>query len=145
MTKIGIVGSRNISSQTAELVREYIRNLTDADLEIISGSARGVDSVAANEATLLNIKVTEFVPEYFEYGRIAPLIRNDRIVDASDKIVAFWDGQSKGTKYTIKRARHRGKPVEVIEIPVFQGDESVLQTDDPGSNPGAGTTLEEKP
>jgi hypothetical protein len=47
------------------------------------------------------------------YGKSAGYRRNADIVKAADRIVAFWDGKSSGTKHTIKLAKQAGKPVEI--------------------------------
>lgn len=107
--KIAIIGSRNIKNINFE---EY---LTNAD-EIVSGGARGVDSVAAEYAKQNGIKLTEFLPEYDKYGKAAPIIRNKQIVDYADKVIAFWNGKSKGTEYTIKYAAKTNKEYKVIII-----------------------------
>ena len=62
------------------------------------------------------IELTEYLPEYDRYGRAAPIIRNKRIVDCSDAVVAFWDGSSKGTLSVIKYAEKIKKPCKVIII-----------------------------
>ena len=105
--KIAIVGSREITSIQLE---DYI---TKED-EIISGGARGVDSCAAAYARQKRIKLTEFLPEYRRYGRAAPIIRNRKIVDYADKIIAFWDGYSQGTLSVIQYARKKEKICEII-------------------------------
>jgi hypothetical protein len=48
-----------------------------------------------------------------QHGRRAPLVRNVDIVAKCERMVAFWDGVSGGTGYTIKLARPVGKPVEI--------------------------------
>lgn len=83
--KIAIIGSRNIRVCNIE------DHAADAD-EIVSGGARGVDSCAAEYARARGIILTEFLPEYDIYGRGAPIVRNKKIVDYADKVVAFWDG-----------------------------------------------------
>ena len=105
--KIAIVGSRNI---TVSDIGKYI---SDAG-EIVSGGAVGVDGCAAEYAKENGIKLTEFLPQYERYGRAAPIVRNKEIVDYSDKIIAFWDGRSKGTLSVIKYAQKTGKPCEII-------------------------------
>jgi hypothetical protein len=40
--------------------------------------------------------------------------RNQRLVDACDVLVAFWDGASKGTRATVDRALDSGKEVHVF-------------------------------
>lgn len=107
--KIAIVGSRKV---TIENLEDYI---FDCD-EIVSGGAVGVDTSAAEFARSKGIKLTEFLPEYKRYGRAAPIVRNRKIVDYADKIIAFWDGSSKGTLSVIKYAKEKGKTCEVIYI-----------------------------
>ena len=66
--------------------------------------------------THVNLKLIEFLPEYDKYGRQAPLIRNKLIVENCDCLIAFWDGVSRGTKYTIDYATKMGKPVKIVQI-----------------------------
>ena len=105
--KIAIVGSRNV---TVSDIGKYISKAE----EIVSGGAVGVDRCAAEYAKENGIKLTEFVPQYEQYGRAAPIVRNKEIVDYSDKIIAFWNGKSKGTLSVIKYAQKTGKPCEII-------------------------------
>ena len=105
--KIAVVGSRSV---TVSDIGKYISNAE----EIVSGGAVGVDCCAAKYAKEHGIRLTEFVPQYERYGRAAPIVRNKEIVDYSDKIIAFWDGNSKGTLSVIKYAQKVGKPCEII-------------------------------
>ena len=100
--KLAVIGSRKISSVDMD---KYI---SDTD-EIVSGGAVGVDSCAAEYAKRKNLKLTVFLPQYNIYGRAAPIVRNKKIVDYADKILAFWDGKSKGTLSVIKYAKKTGK------------------------------------
>jgi hypothetical protein len=108
--KLAIVGSRNISGVNIE---EYLPVGIE---EIVSGGARGIDSVAAAYAKAHGIKLVEFLPDYKKYGRVAPLRRNDEIADYADEVIAFWDGVSSGTKYTVEAFKKRGKPVRIMKI-----------------------------
>ena len=105
--KIAVVGSRGIT----EL--DLAPYLSDCD-EIVSGGAKGVDACAAEYARTKGITLTEFLPEYTRYGKGAPMIRNRNIVDYADKVVAFWDGSSKGTLSVIQYAKKEGKPCKII-------------------------------
>ena len=105
--KIAIVGSRSITEVN---IGKYI---SECD-EIVSGGALGVDACAAEYAHKNGIKLTEFLPQYSRFGRAAPIIRNQKIVDYSDKIIVFWDGKSKGTLSVIKYAEKTRKPFEII-------------------------------
>ncbi|MBQ7969055.1 MAG: hypothetical protein IJ292_04460 [Clostridia bacterium] len=105
--KIAIVGSRGVA------VNDIGRYISDIE-EIVSGGANGVDSCVAEYAKENGIKITVFLPQYERYGRAAPIIRNKEIVDYSDKIIAFWNGSSKGTLSVIKYAEKTGKPCEIV-------------------------------
>lgn len=110
--KLAIIGSRNL--ETGDL-KEYIPKTVT---EIVSGGAKGVDTVARNFALENSIKLTEFLPDYKSYGRAAPLKRNLEIIDYADEILAFWDGKSRGTKFVISNAKKKNKKVTVILKPL---------------------------
>ena len=74
------------------------------------------DTYAKEFATAHNLKLIEFLPEYDKYGKSAPLVRNRLIVDNCDAVLAFWDGKSRGTKYTLDYANQMGKPVKIVPI-----------------------------
>ena len=106
--KVAVIGSRNLTDID---IGWYISEDTE---EIVSGGAVGVDFNAAKYAKDRGLKLTEFLPQYKIYGRRAPIVRNKQIVNYADRIIAFWDGHSKGTLFVIDYARKIGKPVEVI-------------------------------
>ena len=106
--KIVIIGSRNL---TAENLGEY---LPPECTEIVSGGAKGIDSCAADYARANGLTLTEFLPDYKKYGRGAPLVRNKQIVDYADLVIAFWNGESKGTRFTVNYAQKQGKPVKIV-------------------------------
>lgn len=106
--KIAIVGSRSIELEKLE---QYIpKNVT----EIITGGAKGVDTSAKEFALEKGITYKEFLPEYDKYGRAAPIRRNFEIADYADKVIAFWDCKSKGTKSVIDYCRKNGIELELF-------------------------------
>lgn len=107
--KIAIIGSRSI---TMTNIDEYVSN----NDEIVSGGAAGMDSCAAKYARRTGLKLTEFLPQYDKYGRAAPIVRNKEIVDYADKVVAFWDGRSKGTLFVIEYAQKTGTPCIIVRV-----------------------------
>ena len=108
--KLAIIGSRSIEIDN---LSEYI---SDDTTEIVSGGAKGIDSCAEKYAKESGIKVTVFLPEYNKYGKIAPLKRNLLVAEYADKALAFWDGKSKGTLYTINAFKKLEKDVRIIMI-----------------------------
>lgn len=105
--KIAIIGSRSLIN--AEISRYIPGNVT----EIISGGAIGIDTLAEKVADERRISKSIIRPEYDKYGKKAPLIRNKEIVERADYIIAFWDGKSRGTKFTIDYAKKLNKKVRI--------------------------------
>jgi hypothetical protein len=108
--KIAVVGSRGFNDWQLfkSVMQEY------KPTEIISGGARGADSMAALWAKENKIPLKEIRPDYARYGRAAPIRRNDLIVDAAELVVAFWDGKSRGTKHVIDYTEKTGKYLKII-------------------------------
>lgn len=105
--KVAVIGSRNL--QVADLSRFLPAETT----EIVSGGARGIDTCAREYALAHQLKLTEFLPDYQSFGRGAPLKRNITIIEHADLVLAFWDGQSRGTKYVIDQCKARQIPVKI--------------------------------
>lgn len=101
--KVAIIGSREIK------IDNLNKYLPDNISEIVSRGARGVDTSAREYAIKNDIKLTEFLPNYNKYGRSAPLKRNLEIIDYSDMVIAFWDVESKGTKFVIENCKRINK------------------------------------
>ena len=108
--KPAIIGSRNCPPVD---ILSHLDTLPDT---IVSGGAKGADTYAKEFAEDHNIELIEFLPDYKRYGRGAPLMRNKQIVENCDCLLAFWDGKSKGTRFTIDYARTLGKEVRIIMI-----------------------------
>ena len=108
--KIAVIGSRGL------IVRDLENYLPKETTEIVSGGARGVDTSARYYAQNKGLKLTEFLPDYDKYGKIAPLMRNLEIIDYADEVYAFWDGVSRGTKYVIENCRRKKKKVHVFML-----------------------------
>ena len=108
--KIAIIGSRKFKS--LKMVSDYVKTLPRGTI-VISGGARGVDSVAANMARFEGFQVIEIIPNWND-GHQAGYARNTLIAEECDRMVAFWDGESKGTKDSIEKCQALGKEVQVI-------------------------------
>ncbi len=113
---VGVVGSRSI------LDKEYVfsvldfylsRLLKEGDLKIVSGGAKGVDSLGVSWAKEKGLQYTEFLPDW-TLGKGAGFIRNQTIVDNSDYLIAITTG-SNGTADTIKRAEKKGIPIKIVK------------------------------
>ena len=82
--------------------------------EIVSGGAAGADSLGERYANYYNIPIKRFLPEWDKYGKRAGYLRNQTIIDNCDMVLAFWDGQSRGTADTIEKAKRAMKPTFIV-------------------------------
>ena len=109
--RLAIIGSRTCPPVD---IASYLPFVPDT---IVSGGAKGADTYAKEYALKNGIPIIEFLPDYKKYGRKAPLIRNMQIVDNCDFLLAFWNGTSRGTKFTIDYAEKGGVPIKIVGIP----------------------------
>lgn len=115
--RLAIVGSRSFGDY--ELMARYLdaydhERYESRVGEIVSGGAKGADSLAARWARERGVALKEFLPDWDKYGKSAGMRRNAEIVDYADSVIAFWDGESKGTANTILRAQKAGKLFWVV-------------------------------
>jgi hypothetical protein len=110
--RIAIVGSRHFPDM--ERVSDYVRSLPSS-VSVVTGSASGVDAEAVRAARERDLPLRVF-PASFEEGKDAATAaaRNQRLIDACDVLVAFWDGSSQGTRQTVERALDSGREVHVF-------------------------------
>ena len=108
--KTAVIGSRKLMITNLE---DYLPADTT---EIVSGGATGIDACAKHFSLAHNIPYTEYLPDYSRYGRAAPIVRNRQIVDRADRVIAFWDGTSRGTRSVIDYCRKIGKPITVYTV-----------------------------
>lgn len=108
---VAVVGTREFNNYP--LLKTTLDKITGIGC-IVSGGAKGADTLAEKYAAENALETVIYLPKYDKYGRGAPLKRNEEIVNASDMVVAFWDGKSRGTANTIANARKKGKALTVI-------------------------------
>ena len=122
--KVIIAGSRTILEK--EVVNRVIFNgiyklvksedIAKGNLEIVSGTALGVDRIGEDWAKSFNYKVTRFPANWEKYGKKAGFMRNREMANYADALIAIWDGKSKGTKMMIDIAKKKGLKVFVNEL-----------------------------
>ena len=112
--KLLIVGSRSFTDYERmenEIFRQYSVDQIDA---VISGGAKGADSLARLFAINHEIQFIEHLPDWNRLGKKAGILRNMTMVDEADEVIAFWDGESRGTAFTIQYAKEKQKPLYVV-------------------------------
>ena len=107
--KVIVAGSRTISDRS--IVADAIASSGIQITELISGNARGVDSVAENWASVNKIPFVTFPAQWEKYGKPAGAIRNAEMAKKADALIAIWDGKSTGTNNMIKTMNKLKKPV----------------------------------
>lgn len=108
---IGFTGSRSITKLTEEML-QALDSINDNDI-VIHGGAVGADKLVAEYLSLNSID-TKVIRPINPSNKMHYLYRNVEIVAMCDKLIAFWDKNSRGTKFTIDYAKSRNKEVIVI-------------------------------
>lgn len=116
--KIAIVGYRYyINKQDFdEKITEIIQHYDITNLTIISGGAKGTDTLAKKFAISKNIPFIEILPDWKKFGKKAGPIRNRIIVKKAELIIAFLSTKSIGTRDTINYAKNIGKDHVVFDV-----------------------------
>lgn len=116
MTNIAIIGSRGMDSYEL-FVHELSKiKMPDDEIRIVTGGAKGVDTLAERYADEMNYEKLIIKPEWSRYGKGAGIIRNKEIIKNADMIIAFWDGKSPGTKHSIERAKKLDKKIVIVLV-----------------------------
>ena len=85
------------------------------DICIVSGHARGADSLGERYAYEKKWKCRVFPAQWDKYGKQAGFFRNAEMLDYADGVIAFWDGKSSGTAHMIKIAKLAKRRVLVFD------------------------------
>ena len=113
MKKIAIVGSRNFDERDA--IFEFMRTLHD--VEIVSGGAKGVDTIAEEIAKEMGLSTKIFKPDFSRgYHVSAYHERNKQIVDYADEVHIFWHQPTRGSMSTLSFAKELNKPYFIHEM-----------------------------
>ena len=121
--KLAIIGGRDFTNfvKADQSLQDHFKD-HDGEIfyialdEIVSGGARGSDAIGKRLAEKYGIKYTEFPADWDKYGKSAGFKRNQQIIDACDMVLAFWDGQSKGTLHMINIAKEKELKVFIYEL-----------------------------
>lgn len=100
--------------------------------EVVSGKAPGADSLGEQWAKENGVHVEPFPADWdniddpkavvrerkdgSKYNVIAGHLRNEKMAEYADALIAIWDGRSKGTLDMIRRAKNQGLKVHVSKV-----------------------------
>lgn len=98
---VAVIGSRSFNDYS--LLSKNLNYMFKFDMikSIVSGGAKGADSLGERYAIENNIPTKIFYPDWNKYGKRAGFLRNEDIIKNSDIVISFWDLVSKGTKHSI--------------------------------------------
>ena len=124
-TRIIIAGSRDFNDYEflKKQLSKFIKDHQNRRFTIVSGAVRGADRLGEKYAREKCIQLKRFPADWNNLGRSAGYIRNTQMLDyikqndCEGYVLAFWDGQSKGTRHMIKTAKKAGVPVEIFQYP----------------------------
>lgn len=129
--KLAVVGTRTFINK--KIIYDEL-DLIHKEIEIsliVSGGARGVDSIAVLWAKDRKIPFKEYKAKWDDlnapgaiiktnsygnkYNAMAGMQRNSLIIDTAEKVVAFWDRKSSGTGDSIRKAISQNKLLKIID------------------------------
>ena len=127
--KVIIAGSRWIENY--EIVKQAIEESSFKITEVVSGVAKGADTLGENWAELNDIPVKQFPAlwsklkvqgavirqnEHGKYNAAAGGIRNQQMSEYADALICLWDGTSRGSGDVILKAHAGGLKVFVFLV-----------------------------
>jgi hypothetical protein len=123
--KLVVAGGREFSDY--DLLAEKLDNIRYVvwdqdiadDVEIVCGKARGADTLGETWAKKNHVGVKYFPANWNRqsdgsYDKAAGYKRNHQMAEYADALIAFWDGESKGTAHMINLATEKDLTVMVV-------------------------------
>lgn len=117
--RIVVAGCRNYENY--EEAKQYIDLCISEirkkyNLIFISGGCKGADMLGERYAKENGFEIERYNADWKTYGKSAGPKRNMQMAFASDYVICFWDGKSKGTLSMINCAKKLNKPLHIKNI-----------------------------
>ena len=115
MFRVIIAGGRDFNdySLLQQHVDRWLSRVTD-EVTIISGRAKGADTLGERYANERGYLTCVYPADWDSHGKAAGFIRNKEMAKNADALIAFWDGQSTGTRDMIELAKQYGLLWKVV-------------------------------
>jgi hypothetical protein len=110
--RIIIAGGRKFRNYA--LLEQVMKEYEDTISEVVCGCADGADSLGELWGRKHGVPISYFPAQWEKYGNAAGPIRNAEMAEYGDFLVAFWDGQSRGTANMIQAMKNLGKHGKVV-------------------------------
>lgn len=122
--RIIVCGSRRvIPEQAQETINTWFSSIWRSSYPIsptiVTGGARGVDTIAHEAAKSFwpDVDHEVFRADWRRWGPAAGQIRNQEMLNAgANRVIAFWDGHSRGTAHMLNIAAAAGVRTTTVRI-----------------------------
>ena len=117
--RVVVAGSRTfLDYEVVKRAIETAMALWQCDLFTVvsGGEPNGVDALGERWAREHGHPCIVEPADWDRHGRAAGPIRNRRMAEMTDALVAVWDGRSPGTKNMIEEAAKRGRLLYVVRV-----------------------------
>ena len=124
MFKVIICGSRHFDNKELLFERCNFFLQNKSDIQIVSGAQRtylkdqkryiGADYFGEQYAEHKEYSLQRFPANWDRDGRSAGPLRNARMADYADAVLAFWDGKTRGTNNMLALAKMAGLPTKIV-------------------------------
>jgi hypothetical protein len=113
--KVIIAGSRNFLDYNLLKTKcdDILKDISD--IEIVSGVAEGADKLGEMYAKEKGYKLKQFPADWKTYGNSAGIRRNAEMANYGEMLIAFWDGNSRGTKNMIDLATTKNLTINIFK------------------------------
>lgn len=114
--KVIVAGGRTMNNYEllCRKLDAILVNKVAQGIQIVSGTANGADKLGERYARDRGYGIEQFPANWDAFGKRAGYLRNSQMADYADALIAFWDGESKGTKHMIDLAESKGLKVAVV-------------------------------
>lgn len=111
--KLVIAGSRDLHPQIQDLRYLLLKEII-VPTEIVSGTAKGVDTAGEKFAEYYDIKLTRFPADWNKYGKSAGPIRNKEMAIYCDAAFVLINNNSSGSRNMVEQMKKLNKPCYVF-------------------------------
>jgi predicted Rossmann fold nucleotide-binding protein DprA/Smf involved in DNA uptake len=113
LMKVIIAGSRDINDYN--IVLSAFSSCPFEITEIVSGCAKGVDTLGEQVADLICVPICKFPADWNKHGKAAGPIRNKQMADYADAAIVIHNG-SRGSLNMIEQMKKLNKPVYEVKL-----------------------------
>lgn len=121
--RVIVAGSRSFNDY--KLLESILLKFDLNELVIVCGECRGADKLGRQFAEEHGLPILSFPANWDKYKKRAGYLRNIEMAENADRLLAFWDGVSPGTKHMIDIAAKKNIKTKVV---LFDGKDLCNQT-----------------